>query len=68
MNPNSIIPLFSTPLYHTHTDYVMDTKEFERLKEVEWFYPPSEDFDEHRKKYLSYLIHKSFSKTMTLKS
>jgi len=50
MNPNSIVPLFSTPLYHTHTHYVMETKEFERLKKIEWFYPPSEDFTEHRKK------------------
>ena len=43
MNPNSIIPLFSTPLYHTHTDYVMDTKEFERLSNIEWFTPGPDD-------------------------
>jgi hypothetical protein len=43
MNPNSIIPLFSTPLYHTQTDYVMETKEFERLNKIEWFEPGPDD-------------------------
>lgn len=39
MKPNSIIPLFSIPLYHTQTEYIMDTKEFNRLSNIEWFEP-----------------------------
>ena len=42
MNQNSIIPLFSTPLYHTHTDYIMDTKEFDRLSKIEWYGDPKD--------------------------